>query len=58
METTLPVGEIAARVGYEDPLYFSRRFRQVAGTKATEYRASHTNALSLDEDARSPRPGR
>lgn len=27
-QTNLPIGAIAAEVGFEDPLYFSRRFRQ------------------------------
>lgn len=27
-QTTLPIGAIAAEVGFTDPLYFSRRFRQ------------------------------
>jgi AraC-like DNA-binding protein len=29
VETDIPVGQIAAAVGYEDPLHFSRRFHQV-----------------------------
>ncbi|RLQ21675.1 helix-turn-helix domain-containing protein [Seongchinamella sediminis] len=38
--TELGVGEIARRVGYEDPLYFSRLFRQTIGSSARQYRAS------------------
>ena len=34
-----PVSRIAARVGYEDPFYFSRRFRVVHGVGPMEYRA-------------------
>lgn len=36
--TDLPVAAVARRVGYHDPLYFSRRFRAVHGTSAREYR--------------------
>jgi AraC family transcriptional regulator, arabinose operon regulatory protein len=39
--TSLPVKEIAGRVGYEDQLYFSRVFRQVNDVSPTEYRATH-----------------
>lgn len=39
--TDLPIGEIARRLGYADPFYFSRRFRSVHGVTATEYRAQH-----------------
>lgn len=39
--TTLPVAEIAAAVGYVDPLYFSRHFRRVHGMSPTTYRAHH-----------------
>jgi len=38
VETELTVGEVAYRVGYRDPLYFSRKFRRFFGTTATEYR--------------------
>jgi AraC-like DNA-binding protein len=40
-ETPLPVGQIAYRVGYEDALYFSRRFREIMGQTATAYRRIH-----------------
>jgi AraC family transcriptional regulator, arabinose operon regulatory protein len=33
-----PVGEVAAQVGFEDPLYFSRVFRKVTGKSPTAYR--------------------
>lgn len=39
--TDLPIGEIARRLGYADPFYFSHRFRSVHGMTATEYRAQH-----------------
>jgi AraC family transcriptional regulator of arabinose operon len=37
--TDIPISKIANMVGYEDPLYFSRRFRSVHGVTATEHRA-------------------
>jgi len=37
-ETAMPVKEIAITLGFEDPLYFSRRFRQLTGLTPTEYR--------------------
>lgn len=36
--TELPIKEIATRLGYEDPLYFSRAFHQVVERAPTEYR--------------------
>lgn len=36
--TQLPVGEIASRVGYENPLYFSRLFKKYNGVSPSEYR--------------------
>lgn len=38
--TNLGVGEIARRVGYEDPLYFSRLFRNTVGSSPRGYRSS------------------
>jgi AraC-like DNA-binding protein len=37
-ETRLPIGEIARRVGFDDELYFSRRFHADRGMTATAYR--------------------
>lgn len=39
--TALPVAEVARAVGYDDPLYFSRHFRDRHGVSPTEYRAIH-----------------
>ena len=39
-ETALSIAEIARAVGYEDPFYFSRLFRQKMGAPPTEFRRS------------------
>ena len=39
--TTLPVAEVGRIVGYEDPLYFSRRFRGIQGTSPRMFREAH-----------------
>jgi len=39
--TTQSITEIAAAVGYADPLYFSRHFRRVHGVSPTQYRSLH-----------------
>ena len=36
--TSLPMKEIAARLGYQDPFHFSRRFKEFQGVSPTEYR--------------------
>lgn len=36
--TTLGVSEIAARLGFGDALYFSRRFRKKTGSSPSQYR--------------------
>ena len=36
--STLPISAVAASVGFEDPLYFSRAFRRAVGQSHTEYR--------------------
>lgn len=51
-ETILPVREIASAVGYDDPLYFSRRFKQEVGMTATRYRQRHTQELSFTTTTR------
>ncbi|TVP80825.1 MAG: AraC family transcriptional regulator [Puniceicoccaceae bacterium] len=47
VETGLPVQAIAAEVGFEDPLYFSRRFRSVMGMSPRHYRKRNGLGLSL-----------
>lgn len=37
-DTSLSIGSIAARVGYDDAVYFSRLFHQKTGLTPTEYR--------------------
>ncbi len=41
VSTDMAIGEIAFRVGFADPLYFSRKFRQSAGVTAREFRRKH-----------------
>ena len=43
VETQATVKEIAARLGFADPYYFSRRFRQLARCTPTAYRRAHGN---------------
>lgn len=47
VETTMTVGEIALFLRFEDPLYFSRRFRQLMKITATEYRRRYQYTLSV-----------
>jgi AraC-like DNA-binding protein len=39
--TSLNVKEIAGRLGYDDPFYFSRLFKSVNGVAPSDYRAAH-----------------
>ncbi len=38
--TRMSIREIAAALGYDDPLYFSRRFKQITGCSPQNYRES------------------
>ncbi len=40
-ETRLPIGEIAAQLGYPNQLHFSRAFKNVHGVSPRDYRSSH-----------------
>ena len=40
-ETDTPIKEIARLLGFDDALYFSRRFRQQVGVAASDYRQQH-----------------
>jgi len=46
VETSSSIGEIAGLLRFEDPLYFSRKFRAVTGLTATEYRRRYQSSLS------------
>ncbi|MDL9978386.1 AraC family transcriptional regulator [Microbacterium sp. ASV49] len=39
--TDLTIAEVAATVGYPDPLYFSRQFRRTHGMSPSTYRSQH-----------------
>ncbi|MBN1554637.1 MAG: helix-turn-helix domain-containing protein [Phycisphaerae bacterium] len=41
-----PIGEIGAKVGWDDPNYFARRFRKHFDVSAGEYRKQHRTHLS------------
>jgi AraC-like DNA-binding protein len=41
----LPVGEVAARVGYADQFFFSRQFHRLCGMSPSAFRASVPSAL-------------
>lgn len=47
------VGEIAAQLGFEDPLYFSRAFRRVAGMSPTQYRRHAAERSGSDQELES-----
>ena len=38
--TLMPIGEIAGRLGYDDPLYFSKCFHSAYGVSPRSYRIS------------------
>lgn len=51
LETTdYSVAEIAAIVGYEDPLYFSRLFRKLKGMSPSEYRKLVSQKISREAE--------
>jgi AraC-like DNA-binding protein len=39
MNTDMNISEISAMVGYNDPFYFSRKFKLLAGCSPKEYRS-------------------
>lgn len=45
VETSLPIGEIAARVGYESHNYFTRKFLMTTGLSPSDYRQKSTPFL-------------
>lgn len=56
--TDLTVHEIATAVGYSDAYYFSRVFRRIHATTASDYRASSRSRHRLPEDDRVVEGGR
>ena len=46
--TGLAIGEIAASVGFRDPLYFSRVFKRIKGVSPREYGRERTCIFSLE----------
>ncbi len=48
VETRMKVGEIAETLGFNDPLYFSRRFHLETGVTAIQYRQNHQSPLSFN----------
>ncbi len=44
-EKVAPVGVIALELGFDDTLYFSRRFRQRVGCSASTYRKKYHQAI-------------
>jgi AraC family transcriptional activator of pobA len=51
VSTDLTAGQVAARVGYTDPAYFSRRFRQAHGTSLRSWRAAARRVADHDATA-------
>lgn len=49
--TTSSVKEIAARLGYEDPFYFSRVFKSVQGSAPSDYRKLNNGSRSAQAGA-------
>lgn len=45
LQSGLPVAAVAAKVGYRDPLYFSRLFKKQVGLSPTQYCAQHLEDL-------------
>jgi len=39
--SALPIGAVAASVGFQDPLYYSRAFRRETGESPSAWRSAH-----------------
>lgn len=48
--TTHPIAEIATECGFNDPYYFSRRFRHVMGCSPRNYRQAHGPTMSVGSE--------
>jgi AraC family transcriptional regulator, arabinose operon regulatory protein len=46
---TIPINDVATRVGFDDPLYFSRVFHQLTGLSPREYRKEHASTQKTDK---------
>src|SRR5919107_3454153 len=46
-ETSIPVGEIARRVGYRQPAQFAKAFTRVHGVAPTRYRADRDRRFAV-----------
>ncbi|MNC09437.1 HTH-type transcriptional activator Btr [compost metagenome] len=47
--TTMSIGEIARQIGFEDPYYFSRRFKQMVGITPSDYiKSPQQRIVTLD----------
>jgi AraC-like DNA-binding protein len=51
--TSLPIQEIAWKLGYEDQYYFSRMFKKVAGLSPRQYRTAPASGLCGPDGASS-----
>jgi AraC-like DNA-binding protein len=45
VETRLPIKSIAARLGFDDPYYFSRKYHQLCQETPTSYRSKHAVSM-------------
>lgn len=50
--TNLLIKEIAAMVGYDNPLHFSGVFSKTMGSGPRRYRAMHPSSMAIDEERR------
>lgn len=48
-ETSFPVASVADKLGFNDPLYFSRKFKQFTGQSPSHYRELYSSYITLDE---------
>lgn len=55
--TSLNIKEIADKLGYDDPFYFSRVFKSVNGMAPTEYRKVNQPVINIDRARSRPDPG-